>query len=83
MKTTLKYVFGFCQLASFALASAFAQTALPQFDYIIIVVQENRTPDNLFGSGPSSAKCGIEDLGAIRPRRLSGPRHADGPGRRR
>jgi phospholipase C len=47
-------------LLFFGAARAPAQT-LPHFDHIIIVVQENRTPDNLFGSGPSGTKCGIED----------------------
>jgi|HubBroStandDraft_4_1064222.scaffolds.fasta_scaffold42957_2 phospholipase C len=47
-------------LLFFGAALAPAQT-LPHFDHIIIVVQENRTPDNLFGSGPSGTKCGIED----------------------
>jgi phospholipase C len=37
-----------------------AQT-LPHFDHIIIVVQENRTPDNLFGSTPTTAKCQIAE----------------------
>jgi hypothetical protein len=27
--------------------------ALPPFKHIIIILQENRTPDNLFGAGPS------------------------------
>ncbi len=39
---------------------AFAQT-LPHFQHIIIVVQENRTPDNLFGGNPSTRPCGTEN----------------------
>jgi len=38
------------QFFTFALASASAQV---QFDHIVIVVQENRTPDNVFGSNPN------------------------------
>jgi phospholipase C len=33
-------------------AAAYAQT-VPVFKHVILVVQENRTPDNLFGSNPS------------------------------
>jgi hypothetical protein len=40
---------------------ASAQT-LPHFDNIIIVVQENRTPDDLFGSTPiEHLGCGVGD----------------------
>src|SRR5580693_314389 len=38
--------------ASLAATFAYAQT-LPKFQHIIVVVQENRTPDNLFGSNPT------------------------------
>jgi phospholipase C len=39
-----------------------AQDNLPHFSHIIIVIQENRTPDNLFGSYPSKTPgCGTED----------------------
>lgn len=34
-------------------APAMAGTATPHFAHIVIVLQENRTPDNLFGSNPS------------------------------
>jgi phosphoesterase family protein len=47
-------------LISLPATFAFAQT-LPHFDHIIIVVQENRTPDNLFGSNPSIARCNSEN----------------------
>ena len=49
-------------LLFFGAALAPAQT-IPAgtFKHIIIIVQENRTPDNLFGSGPSSGLCGSED----------------------
>ena len=41
------------QLLSLGLASANAQTEVNQFNHVVIVVQENRTPDNLFGSNPN------------------------------
>ena len=49
-------------LISLAATLAYTQT-IPAgtFKHIIIVVMENRTPDNLFGSAPSQAKCGVED----------------------
>jgi phospholipase C len=49
-------------LIALAATFAYAQT-IPAgtFKHIIIVVQENRTPDNLFGTAPSVAKCGTED----------------------
>jgi phospholipase C len=49
-------------LLFFGVALASAQT-IPAgtFKHIIIVVQENRTPDNLFGAAPAQAKCGVED----------------------
>jgi phospholipase C len=48
-------------LMSLAATFTYAQTLPPgTFKHIIIVVQENRTPDNLFGSGSSGTKCGIE-----------------------
>jgi len=36
---------------------AVAQTQQGPFKHIIIIVQENRTPDNLFGSHPAGTKC--------------------------
>jgi phospholipase C len=49
-------------LVSVAAAFAHAQTIPPNaFSHIIIIIQENRTPDNMFGSGPSGTKCGTED----------------------
>jgi phospholipase C len=48
-------------LLLFPAVLAEAQT-LPKFQHIVLIVQENRTPDNLFGSGPSSSRsCGIGD----------------------
>jgi phospholipase C len=38
-------------LAVFGATLTSAQT-LHTFKHIVIIVQENRTPDNLFGSGP-------------------------------
>jgi phospholipase C len=49
-------------LIALAATTALAQTIpIGTFKHIIIIVQENRTPDNLFGSAPSGTKCGIED----------------------
>lgn len=39
-------------LVSLAATLTYAQT-LPSFQHVIIVFQENRTPDNLFGSSPN------------------------------
>jgi phospholipase C len=47
-------------LAVFGAALTSAQT-LPTFKHIVIIVQENRTPDNLFGSGPMTIGCGTSD----------------------
>jgi len=50
-------------LLVFALGAtiAYAQN-LPHFDHIIIIVQENRSPDNLFGAGPMhGSTCGVGD----------------------
>jgi len=49
---------------AFLAAVAVAQIPQGTFKHIIIVVQENRTPDNLFGAGPSGTlggMCGTED----------------------
>ena len=48
----MKRIYFVCliQLLALALAPASAQL---QFDHIVLVVQENRTPDNLFGSNPN------------------------------
>ena len=52
---------------------ATAQTIPPgTFKHIIIIVQENRTPDNLFGAGPAGLPSGSQ------PPSLS---RADYPGR--
>jgi phospholipase C len=51
-------------LSSFLAATfAYAQTIPPQtFSHIIIVIQENRTPDNIFGSTPKrGTNCAGED----------------------
>jgi hypothetical protein len=51
-------------LSSFLAATfAYAQTIPPQtFSHIIIVIQENRTPDNIFGSTPKrGTNCTGED----------------------
>jgi phospholipase C len=44
------------------LASFAAAQTLPTFQHIIIVIQENRTPDNLFGAGPAKGyPCTTEE----------------------
>jgi hypothetical protein len=45
-------------LTLFLVALAVGQNG--PFKHIIIIVQENRTPDNLFGSNPSIGNCGQE-----------------------
>jgi hypothetical protein len=46
-------------LVSLAATFSQAQTqSLPHFQHIVIVFQENRTPDNLFGAGPMTGACG-------------------------
>ena len=41
---------------------AYAQGSLPVFDHIVVIVQENRTPDNLFGTGaPTGGLCSGQD----------------------
>jgi phospholipase C len=47
-------------LVSIVTTFAYTQT-LPHFQHIVIIVQENRTPDNLFGSGPVGSMCGYPD----------------------
>ncbi|HXM22239.1 MAG TPA: alkaline phosphatase family protein [Terriglobales bacterium] len=47
-------------LVSLAATLANAQT-LPTFKHIVVIFQENRTPDNLFGSGPIGSMCGHPD----------------------
>jgi phospholipase C len=36
-----------------SLAATLAAAQAPTFQHIIVVVQENRTPDNLFGGNPT------------------------------
>ena len=49
-------------LVSLAPTFTHAQT-LPTFSHVVIIVQENRTPDNLFGSSPAGhlGPCASED----------------------
>ncbi|HXM20184.1 MAG TPA: alkaline phosphatase family protein [Terriglobales bacterium] len=49
--------------AVFEAVVAHAQTykAPPHFNHIVIIFQENRTPDNLFGATPMTSPCGTED----------------------
>jgi len=46
--------------ANIQTAQAQTYTPPPHFDHIVIIVQENRTPDTLFGGAPSvkAPKCG-------------------------
>jgi len=46
----MRFIAGFLLLASLAVTFAYAQNNISQIQHIIVVVQENRTPDNLFGS---------------------------------
>jgi|HubBroStandDraft_6_1064221.scaffolds.fasta_scaffold1368523_1 phospholipase C len=47
---------------SIAATLAYAQTQMPpHFNHVVIVVQENRTPDNLFGNAPNSSLCAGQD----------------------
>jgi phospholipase C len=46
----MRFIAGFLLLASLAATFAYAQNNISQIQHIIVVVQENRTPDNLFGS---------------------------------
>jgi phospholipase C len=41
------------------LAAAFApaQQQPPSFSHVVIIFQENRTPDNIFGSAPAQTNC--------------------------
>jgi phospholipase C len=45
----MRFITRILLLVSLAATFAFAQTP-PHFQHIIVIVQENRTPDNLFGS---------------------------------
>ncbi len=47
-------------LCLLARTMAYAQ-AIATFKHVVIVVQENRTPDNLFGSMPAMSQCNSED----------------------
>jgi phospholipase C len=54
MKSAVKAVVLFTlSLALFAPVLAIAQSLPGQFQHVIIVIQENRTPDNLFAGIPS------------------------------
>src|SRR5580704_14446157 len=47
---------------SIAATLAYAQTQMPpHFNHVVIVVQENRTPDNLFGNAAGSSLCAGQD----------------------
>lgn len=48
----MRFITGILLLASLAATFVHAQT-LPTFQHIIVVIQENRSPDNLFGSNPT------------------------------
>jgi hypothetical protein len=60
-KSMLKAVVLFALFAA-VVAKAQNYPKLPHFNHIVIIVQENRTPDNLFGANPGNgAVCGAED----------------------
>jgi hypothetical protein len=55
MKSTVKAVVLLTlSFTLFGAVLARAQYTLPPFQHVIIVIQENRTPDNLFGAGATS-----------------------------
>jgi len=54
--------------ASFAHAQTLNYQAPPPFSHIVIIVQENRTPDNLFGAGRRSTRD-LRQRGPVRDRR--------------
>jgi hypothetical protein len=58
MKTAIKCLIVLFLLVSLGAAPAPAQT-LPTFQHVIIIFQENRTPDNLFG-GNSTFTPGVD-----------------------
>jgi phospholipase C len=51
-----------CSATVLAFLVPIARTqSIAKFQHIVVVVQENRTPDNLFGSTPSTSPCNSED----------------------
>jgi len=58
MKRLLRVVFSLSLFFAFA---AYGQTSVPPFKHIVIIVQENRTPDNIFGGGAPGGICGTQD----------------------
>jgi phospholipase C len=62
----MRFIAKILLLSAFTAATfAYAQT-LPTFQHIIVIVQENRTPDNLFGSN-TTFEPGV-DLATARAR---------------
>jgi len=59
MKATAVVRISLLIVAALGSIAAVAQT-LPHFQHIVLVIQENRTPDNLFGASPSRTPCGGE-----------------------
>jgi phospholipase C len=49
-----------CVLLLFILASTLAFAQITQFQHVIIVIQENRTPDNLFHEDSTLRSNGAE-----------------------
>jgi phospholipase C len=58
MKLSAKLLLLIAPAATFALAQTIPAGT---FKHIIIIVQENRTPDNLFGAAPRIGGCSQED----------------------
>jgi phospholipase C len=48
-------------LGSLTATAGWAQGSLPVFDHIVVIFQENRTPDNLFGGAISTTLCNGQD----------------------
>jgi len=47
-------------VAAMGTVAAVAQNPIP-FQHVVLIIQENRTPDNLFGAGPPHPVCGVPD----------------------
>jgi len=59
---SISILFSLLVIASFLPANAaYGQTSVPPFKHVVIIFQENRTPDNLFGSAPAQAHCTSEN----------------------
>ena len=59
----MRLIAGSLLMLSLGATATFAQSyqAPPPFNHIVVIVQENRTPDNLFGAASTQSVCGGED----------------------